>query len=778
MKKTLQDQYLSIKEGKGHKGVFLTEAKRQFPNIVRNAATFDEAVSSLKTKNIISENVLMVMPAVMDRPKKESYETAFEAFLAEAKKKKDEDENVKAEEKKVSKPVEKDLEKNFDNSDEKNPDNMIFDQIMMGYYAEMKDPKNADKTMQELKDIVFKNLSKDPIYYTKDGQFGIKDLGYVTEHPGLGEPKEAKGKYKSSGYGDLKESINEIIYNDPQPNPLKDLTKMLISAGINAELRGLNYDFIRVDDDKYEISLQNGMHRVRDLSKAGSPIVGEYSTPQEVVNYFTKSSNSSFPKEYRPFHIDRSLEETTLRKAIREMIDAELEEAGRGFATMGTINLKGDGDGKLFIPKYYILPPAVRKKLNLLNPGENAPSYNESMMIPHIKVLPDNTILYSNYLVNALDNPSDNRNPLNNILKNFESNFYWNQFKTYTKKFISSTTVKYPVLGREAVYNVLEFPNDFEVLKLKDWVENELSKQYAKLQKAESGVVGRGRPVNIESLKKFITNLESLNQNPEGGMVVVLPQMFEESYHVEEGVLGVRDTDVSPGYFVDLPISYSDDKNVAHYSDDDRYSSQEDLLDPEDYFEQIQGMSDGDAFNYLEELGLEIDEIETILNSLSKSSLRESVEKDLADINKEAEHEVLQSKLDKIDALIDLRRSKLGKLDEDEDMKALTDKKKVKELEKDIKKLEVARNKVEKMMSKFKGKKSSNKKVIDEDEPIDENLDVNPEYVEDATERLDAGQKVDSIRDTYSNLGIDQKSDLTDYLNTIAPDDLKSDYVY
>ena len=128
--------------------------------------------------------------------------------------------------------------------------------------------------------------------------------------------------------------------------------------------------------------------------------------------------------------------------------------------------------------------------------------------------------------------------------------------------------------------------------------------------------------------------------------------------------------------------------------------------------------------------------------------------------------------------LIDFRRSKLGKLDEDEDMKALTDKKKVKELEKDIKKLEVARNKVEKMMSKFKGKKSSDKKVIDEDEPIAEDLDVNAEYVEDSTERLDAGQKVDSIRDTYDNLGMDQKSDLTDYLNTIAPDDLKSDYVY
>jgi hypothetical protein len=109
--------------------------------------------------------------------------------------------------------------------------------------------------------------------------------------------------------------------------------------------------------------------------------------------------------------------------------------------------------------------------------------------------------------------------------------------------------------------------------------------------------------------------------------------------------------------------------------------------------------------------------------------LREGVEKDLADINKEAEHEVLQSKLDKIDALIDHRRSKLSKLDEDEDMKALTDKKKVKELEKDIKKLEQAKSKVEKMLSKTKGKK---KEIIDEDEPIEE-----AEYIDEAEGDLD-----------------------------------------
>ena len=67
------------------------------------------------------------------------------------------------------------------------------------------DPKNENKTMEQLKAIVIKNLEKNPTYYTEKGQFGVKDLGYTMDAPGLGEPKEPKGKYKSSGYGNLKE---------------------------------------------------------------------------------------------------------------------------------------------------------------------------------------------------------------------------------------------------------------------------------------------------------------------------------------------------------------------------------------------------------------------------------------------------------------------------------------------------------------------------------------------------------------------------------------------
>ena len=226
MNKTLQDQYLKIKEGNGHKGVFLTEVKRNFPNIVPQSANFELASKILKDKNIISENIVG-MQAINQIPatKKQPFESAFENFLKEAKKKEATD---KAEAKTVSKDVEETQKHAYDNKDMKDPNNVIFDQLMTGYYAEMKDPKNAEKTMEELKEIVLKNLAKDPIFYTKDGQFGVKELGYSTEHPGLGEPKEAKGKHKASGYGDLNEN--------KQPTTPESKLRSVIKGIIKEEL--------------------------------------------------------------------------------------------------------------------------------------------------------------------------------------------------------------------------------------------------------------------------------------------------------------------------------------------------------------------------------------------------------------------------------------------------------------------------------------------------------------------------------------------------------------
>jgi hypothetical protein len=300
---------------------------------------------------------------------------------------------------------------------------------MTGYYTEMKDPKNADKTMQELKDMVFKNLQKDPIFYTKEGQFGVKGLGYSVDHPGLGEPKEPKGKYKASGYGDLNEGV---MYGDSDGD--------FDEQENNKERAYWYYDAYQGEKD-----------------------------PKKKDEYLKIAREYGSYLGWGEEELPVNEEESKLRKVIREMIDAELS---------------------------------------------------------------------------------------------------------------------------------------------------------------------------------------------------VLP----------------------------------------------------------------------------------------------KTSLKESVEKELAAINKEAEHEIIASKLEKVQTLIDKKQAQISRLDEDEDLKDLTDAKKVKEISKDIKSLEKAKAKLEKMMHKGKAK-SPRKEVIDEtDETIDEA--ENEEYIEDAEKRQDDGQKIPSILANYNNISAEKRREI------------------
>jgi len=90
----------------------------------------------------------------------------------------------------------------YDYKDEDNVNNMNFEEYLRGYYTEMKNPKNADKTEQELKDIVQKNLEKNALFYVEDAQFGIEGIGYKEDLPGLGKGKMVKDAGKGGGYGE------------------------------------------------------------------------------------------------------------------------------------------------------------------------------------------------------------------------------------------------------------------------------------------------------------------------------------------------------------------------------------------------------------------------------------------------------------------------------------------------------------------------------------------------------------------------------------------------
>ena len=57
--KTLQEQYNLIKEGKGHKDVFIKEAKSRYPNMISNVLTYDQVTTILKQRAIINEGFML-----------------------------------------------------------------------------------------------------------------------------------------------------------------------------------------------------------------------------------------------------------------------------------------------------------------------------------------------------------------------------------------------------------------------------------------------------------------------------------------------------------------------------------------------------------------------------------------------------------------------------------------------------------------------------------------------------------------------------------------------
>lgn len=150
-------------------------------------------------KGLINENLGYVdLPAIgnLDSTPKADFENKFAQYLAE---------EAKVEEKKVTKEVEETQDHNFDYADKKNLDNQIGQEVMNGVYFEAK--QNPDKSIEEIKEIVAKNLAKDGQYYMKNAAFGVEGIGYQET-----ELEEVSGNYAASGYSDkLKKVVKESL---------------------------------------------------------------------------------------------------------------------------------------------------------------------------------------------------------------------------------------------------------------------------------------------------------------------------------------------------------------------------------------------------------------------------------------------------------------------------------------------------------------------------------------------------------------------------------------
>lgn len=310
---TLQEQYNQIKQGKGNKPHFLKQARHLFPDYINQYNNYEDTVNILKSKSILSENKANL--GMVSGGGRKDWFSLFQ-------------ENVKAEEKKVSQQVLDKQAHAYDNKDPKNIDNLYGNTFLKGFYTEMQDPKNKLKTPDQLKQIVAKNLGKDWNYYTTNAQFGIKGIGYTDEAPGLGKPKDPKGKWKASGYGDLdfetekvkantKDSLGEKEAKTTMPKKVAEMPVAPQSS------KGVGK--MKLPGKPKTIKLQEGIHD-RDITSAPhTNIKYKPVSSEENARQMDASSENILRMRYRDEISDPNMTDDELRYIL----------SGKGVKGMG-----------------------------------------------------------------------------------------------------------------------------------------------------------------------------------------------------------------------------------------------------------------------------------------------------------------------------------------------------------------------------------------------------------------------------------------------------------
>lgn len=357
---TLQEQYNLIKAGKGSKHIFLTEAKKQFSNILTNPMGFNEVSKILKIRGVISENYVDLQPInTIEATPKTSWENRFESFLnessqiyylvknkntgknevragskttnksitgthrfktkEEAEKKAKElnskivketkEKTIKVDSKKTDKSVEETQDHNFDYTDKKNLDNQIGQEVLNGIYFEAK--QNPDKDLDEIRKIVSKNLEKDGQYYMKNAAFGIEGLGYQET-----EVEEVSGKHKASGYSDK----------------LKKLVKESLTEGKKPKKETVDSKLAEIDKQGQIVALEAKIDTVEEMIKAKNERLSMVSEDENLAELVDKKAIKGMQKEIKLLEKKKAAMEKLYEKMCgksymkAEIVDEDIEE--------------------------------------------------------------------------------------------------------------------------------------------------------------------------------------------------------------------------------------------------------------------------------------------------------------------------------------------------------------------------------------------------------------------------------------------------------------------
>ena len=267
---------------------------------------------------------------------KANWENKFDAYLAEASKEslnpivdnkvekeintKEGEEKIKAVEKETAEEVINTQDRNYDYSPQvDNINNVNGQEMLNGVYLEVK--YNPSLTIEEAQAMVIKNLAKDPLHYVKEGQFGVKGLGYSEA-----KTQKAEGKFAASGYSEkLKDSGTEMV-------PVKESKDDTLRKLIKESLGGV----VSIGNPN-SVAMQQG-EVVKQMMKEE----GLTESPNSLNTFM-----SSLSEENKEEELPMDENEDKFEEAREAAIEASQEKAGMDEeARPDYPDVDGDGDTK------------------------------------------------------------------------------------------------------------------------------------------------------------------------------------------------------------------------------------------------------------------------------------------------------------------------------------------------------------------------------------------------------------------------------------------------
>jgi len=216
---------------------------------------------------IITLKPLVQLTSEDFNPNKQPWEAKYEAFVNEEKAKSlepivnndmktntlEKEEKIKSDPKlkfemdnklggsyKISDGVENIESHNYDNKTE-NINNVNAQEVLTGIQLEIN--YNKELTLDEAKELAVKNLTKNPLHYVQEGQFGVKGLGYAEQKVDVNDGET----YGGSGYSaKLKKGSEAFI---PVKESKNGFIKRMISESLGGP-RPMEEDFNSFDEAK------------------------------------------------------------------------------------------------------------------------------------------------------------------------------------------------------------------------------------------------------------------------------------------------------------------------------------------------------------------------------------------------------------------------------------------------------------------------------------------------------------------------------------------------